>query len=106
MQQMGMRFNDVPEVEKVIIQTRTTEITIEKPTVSTMEMQNQRMFQVTGGEVSEKTREVAEKVMEIPEEDVHLVAQQAGVSLERAREALKQTDGNLAQSILLLTSKK
>jgi nascent polypeptide-associated complex subunit alpha len=87
----------------VIIQTSSEEIIIEKPIVSVMELQNQKVFQITGGSISEKT---SEKISEIPEEDMHLVAQQAGVSLERAKEALKQTNGDLAQAILLLTSKK
>jgi len=99
---MGMRFKEVPDVEKVIIQTKNEKIIIEEPAVSVMEIQNQKVFQITGVEVSEKI----EKVQEIPEEDVRLVAQQAGASLEKAKEALKQTGGDLAQAILLLTSKK
>jgi len=53
-----------------------------------------------GGEVSEKALEGKPT---IPEEDVQLVAQQANVSLERARAALEETGGDLAQAILLLT---
>ena len=34
-----------------------------------------------------------------------MVAQQAHVSLEEARAALEQTEGDLAKAILLLTSK-
>lgn len=102
MNQMGMHLKEIPDVEKVIIQTTSEEIIIEKPIVSVMELQNQKVFQITGGNISEKT---SEKTLEIPEEDMHLVAQQAGVSLERAKEALKQTNGDLAQAILLLTSK-
>ena len=44
-----------------------------------------------------------EKTVTIPEEDVQLVAQQAKVSLDKARSVLEQTKGDLAQAILLLT---
>ncbi|MEM2593956.1 MAG: Nascent polypeptide-associated complex protein, partial [Candidatus Bathyarchaeia archaeon] len=37
--------------------------------------------------------------------DVLLVAQQANVSLEEARAALEQTNGDLAQAILLLSQR-
>lgn len=43
---------------------------------------------------------------EITEEDVQLVAQQAGVSVEEARVALEQTEGDLTQAILLLCQRK
>lgn len=88
------------EVEEVVLRTKDREITIRDPEVAVLEIQGQRIFQITGGEISETERE---KKIVIPEEDVQLVAQQAGVSLDRARAALEQTDGDLAQAILLLS---
>jgi len=44
--------------------------------------------------------------VKIPEEDVQLVATQANVSQEQARAALEQTNGDLAQAILLLSQAK
>jgi nascent polypeptide-associated complex subunit alpha len=64
-------------------------------------MQGQRMYQVVGGEVRE---EALEAQLEIPEEDILLVAQQTGVSVERARAALEDTEGDLARAILMLTT--
>jgi nascent polypeptide-associated complex subunit alpha len=46
---------------------------------------------------------VEEEPLLIPEEDVHLVAQQAGVDVEAARKALEAAEGDLAQAILNLT---
>ena len=40
------------------------------------------------------------------EEDVRLVAEQAGVSLEEARRALEETGGDIAEAILRLMEKK
>jgi len=88
------------EVDEVILRTKDKEIIIQNPEVAVLEVQGQKIFQVTGGEISEKERE---KKISIPEEDVQLVAQQAGVSLERAKAALEQTGGDLAQAILLLS---
>jgi len=42
----------------------------------------------------------------VTEEDVKLVAEQAGVSLEEAQRALEETGGDLAQAIILLQARK
>ncbi|RJS84677.1 nascent polypeptide-associated complex protein [Candidatus Bathyarchaeota archaeon] len=99
MQRMGLSMTPL-EAEEVIIKTKDKEIIVQNPEVSVLEVQGQRIFQVIGGEVSEKKRE---KAISIPEEDVQLVAQQANVSLDQARAALEQTGGDLARAILLLT---
>lgn len=101
MQRLGLNMRPM-EVKEVILKTSDKEITIEEPEVAVLEIQGQRIFQITGGKISEKT---VEKKIHIPEEDVHLVAQQAKVSLEEARAALEQTSGDLAQAILLLSQR-
>jgi nascent polypeptide-associated complex subunit alpha len=45
-----------------------------------------------------------EREPQIPEEDVLLVAQQAGVSMERAKAALEDAGGDLARAILMLST--
>ncbi|MCD6325529.1 nascent polypeptide-associated complex protein [Candidatus Bathyarchaeota archaeon] len=99
MRRMGLNMTPL-EVDEVILKTKEKEIIIQDPEVAVLEVQGQKIFQITGGEISERERE---RKISIPEEDVQLVAQQTGVSLERARAALEQTDGNLAQAILLLS---
>jgi nascent polypeptide-associated complex subunit alpha len=96
---MGLNMTPL-KVEEVILRTKDKEITIRDPEVAVLEIQGQKIFQVTGGEISETERK---KKLVIPEEDIQLVAQQAGVSLDRARAALEQTNGDLAQAILLLS---
>jgi len=99
---MGLSMDAVPEVEQVIIKTSGKEIVIEEPEVAVLDVQGQRIFQITGGKISEKA---VERKLAIPEEDVRLVADQTGKSLEEARKALEESEGDLAKAILLLQSK-
>jgi len=103
MQRMGMSMGAMPDVEQVIFKTSSKEIIVENPDVAVMEMQGQKIFQVTGEKIVEKP---IEKALKIPEEDVQLVATQAGVSLDQAKAALEQTKGDLAQAVLLLSQTK
>lgn len=102
MQQMGVKFDEIPDAQKVVIKTVSKEIIINNPSVTVMNAKGEKMFQIMG-EVTEKTSETKPI---IPEEDVQLVAQQAKVSLEEARKALEQANGDLAQAILLLSQPK
>ncbi len=63
------------------------------------------MYQVAGGKETERKLETEEQKVEIPEEDILLVAQQANVSMEKARAALEATEGDLAQAILNLQTR-
>ena len=103
MQRMGLSMDAMPDVEQVIIKTGNKEITIEEPEVAMIEMQGQKIFQITGGRISEKA--VERKPSGIVEEDVRLVADQTGKSVEQARKALEESGGDLAKAILLLQSK-
>lgn len=99
MQRMGMELEEMQGVEKVIIVASGKNIVIQNPQIMIMKVGGQKVYQITGEEKEEQTK------MEIPEEDVQLVASQAGVSIEEARKALEITKGDLAQAIVLLTSK-
>ncbi len=101
MQRMGLSMEGIPDVEEVIIRTSAKEITVESPEVAVLDMHGQKIFQVTG-HVTEKK---IEKEIEIPEEDVRLVADQTGKSMEEAKKALEETGGDLAKAILLLQSR-
>jgi len=102
MQRMGMSMDAVSEVENVVIRTSRKEITIEQPEVAILELQGQKIFQVTGGKITEKV--VERKPSGVAEEDVKLVADQTGKSIEEARRALEDSGGDLAKAILLLQS--
>ena len=58
------------------------------------------------GRVEVVEAEEAGAAPEISEEDVRLVAEQAGVSLEEARKALEEAGGDIAAAILLLQERR
>jgi len=101
MQRMGMNMGEMPDVQEVIFRTSDKEIVVENPQVAVIDMQGQKIFQVTG-EVNERALETQEAKVTIPEEDVQLVADQTGRSMEDAKRALEASDGDLAKAILLL----
>ena len=105
MSQLGMQVEEIRDTRQVIIKTSKKEIVIDNPEVSVTRMQGQDVYQVMGGSVTERAVQeiVEEQPPVIPEEDVHLVAQQAGVAVEAARKALEAAEGDLAQAILNLT---
>jgi nascent polypeptide-associated complex subunit alpha len=104
MQRMGMSMDSVQDVEQVIIKTSSKEIVIEQPEVAILQMQGQKIFQVTGGKITEKTAERKTPALAVAEEDVKLVADQTGKSMDEARKALEECEGDLAKAILFLQS--
>jgi nascent polypeptide-associated complex subunit alpha len=104
MQRMGMSMDNVQDVTQVIIKTSSKDIVIEQPEVSILNMQGQKIFQVAGGTITEKAPERAVPKLAIPEEDIQLVADQTGKSIDEARKALEECEGDLAKAILLLQS--
>ncbi|MCK5403374.1 hypothetical protein KAI60_04600 [Candidatus Bathyarchaeota archaeon] len=101
MQKMGMEVEEIRDATQVTIRTPNKEIIIDAPEVSVTKMQNQKIFQIMGGVVTEKNI-VKDLILE---EDVKLVAQQANVNIDAARKALEDTKGDLAQAILLLAQR-
>jgi len=110
MQRMGMSMDQVEDVEQVIIRSRSKDIVVDRPEVAIMQMGGQKIFQVAGGTVTEKAPGAAALSGSAPakpavsEEDARLVADQTGKSLEEAKRALEECEGDLAKAILLLQS--
>ena len=101
MQRMGMQVKQVEDVTRVIIESASKKIVIEQPEVAIVTVQGQTVYQVGGGRARE------EGSGGVPsEEDAKLVASQAGVPIEEASAALKQSSGDLAQAIILLKQRK
>lgn len=101
MQRMGMNMGEMPDVQEVIFRTNDKEIVVENAQVAVIDMGGQKIFQVTG-EISERALESGTSKLNIPEEDAQLVADQTGKSLEEAKRALEESEGDLAKAILLL----
>lgn len=100
MKKMGMDMKSLDGAQEVIIRFEDKELIINDPEVNVMNVMGQENFQITGNVVK------VEREMEIviPDEDVEMVANQAGVSLDAAREALEESKGDLAEAILNLNS--
>ncbi|WP_296888576.1 nascent polypeptide-associated complex protein [uncultured Methanobrevibacter sp.] len=98
MKKMGMKMEDIDGVTEVIIRFEDKELIIDNPSVSLMNVMGQETYQVEGN-----AREVElEYEVEIPDEDVEMVANQANVSEDVARQALEESKGDLAEAIMKL----
>ena len=110
MQRMGMSMDSIEDVQQVIIRTGSKDIVIDEPEVAILNMSGQKMYQVAGGTVTEKAPGTAvasaggAKPFAVSEEDARLVADQTGKSVEDAKKALIECEGDLAKAILLLQS--
>ena len=105
MQKMGMKVDEIQGVTEVLIRTATREIVIEEPAVTSVVVQGQKMYQITGGATHERSPSTEAIPAELPEEDVKLVAEQTGKTLDEARVALREANGDLAEAILKLKPK-
>ena len=99
MERMGINMKEMPGVEEVIIRTTEKEIHIRNATVSEVNAQGNRVFQVAG-----EVEEVARERKTFSDADILIVQQQANVTREKAIAALEEAEGEVARAILKLTS--
>lgn len=110
MKKMGIEQKEIPGVKEVIFRFDDKEWVIASPQVTLIKQGGVESYQVAGTKAErakgEKTTEVVEEVVpqeiEIPMEDAALVAGQTGVDIEVAKQALIETEGDLAAAILKL----
>lgn len=103
---LGVDVKELGVVEEVIIRLRDKELILKNPNVVEMKIEGEHVYQIVGGEIEEREVGVCEGTYEPSQEDTALVAAQAGVSEDEARNALIETRGDLAKAILLLKSRK
>ncbi|MEI8364566.1 MAG: nascent polypeptide-associated complex protein [archaeon] len=97
MKQMGIENKEI-EAKRVIIETDKGKIIINNPSVTEINMQGNKSFQIAG-DVSE------EKGNEIPEEDIIMVSESANTSRDKAKKLLIETKGDIAEAIELANKK-
>jgi len=113
MKKMGIEQKEIQGVKEVIFRFSDKEWVISNPQVTAIKQSGAETFQVGGSKTeraisgsssseTESVEEVATPEIEIPMEDAALVAGQTGVDIETAKEALKETEGDLAAAILKL----
>ncbi|MFX1565069.1 MAG: nascent polypeptide-associated complex protein [Promethearchaeota archaeon] len=113
MRKMGVDFQQLEDVSEVLIRLSDKEIVIPQAQVLVMQAQGDDIYQIIGQSeersltVSAEAEETSPTtpVQTFSEEDVQLVASQANVSENEARNALREADGNLAKAIIVLTEK-
>jgi len=96
MKQMGIKQEEIDAL-RVVIETADKNIIIEPANVQKVVMQGQESWQVTG-EMREESKEE-----EIKDEDIELVAEKTGKSIEDARKALESVNGDIAEAIVKLS---
>lgn len=113
MKKMGIEQKDLEGVKEVIIRFADKEWVISNPQVTAIKQSGAETYQVGGSKTeraisgaaspaSDTKEEIAAPEIEIPMEDAALVAGQTGVDIETAKQALKETEGDLAAAILKL----
>jgi nascent polypeptide-associated complex subunit alpha len=119
MQQMGIDMQEL-DAEEVVITTPDEKLVFSDADVQRMDAQGQQTYTIVG-EPESHARGESESIDDagvddaatdesgsdggddgIPQEDVELVAQRAGVGEDDAREALEDSDGDLAAAIAAL----
>jgi len=98
MKKLGMQVEPIEDVQSIVIKTPKGNWIFDAAEVTAMTMQGTTTYQVTGNPRFE------EAAVEIPAEDVAMVAEQAQVSPEKAKEALVATKGDIAEAIVKLSS--
>ncbi len=115
MKQMGIDVEEIDATEVVIRRADGDELVFSDPDVTKMDARGQETYQIIGepearesaGAVESGDVDEAEAGDDggsggIPDEDVELVVQRTGASEDAAREALADTDGDLAAAIAQL----
>jgi nascent polypeptide-associated complex subunit alpha len=107
MRKMGVKQEDI-DAEQVIIICSDKKIVIDNPSVQKVNMMGKESYQISGEESEESLDSVdaEDDVLEISEDDLKTVMEQTGGSEEEALQALEDTNGNIAEAIILLTAEK
>jgi nascent polypeptide-associated complex subunit alpha len=97
MKRMGIQQNEL-EVKQVIMKLEDKELVFDNPQVSQVNMMGQKTYQVVG-EPQERSLDTKP---EISEDDVKIVIEQTGKTIEEAKAAIEKHQGDLAKAIMEL----
>ncbi|MFZ1127408.1 nascent polypeptide-associated complex protein [Methanoregula sp.] len=98
MKKLGMQVEPIEDVQSIVIKTPKGNWVFGPSEVTEMTMQGVTTYQITGKPTFE------EAAIEIPAADIAMVAEQAQVPAEKAKEALVATKGDIAEAIVKLSS--
>ncbi len=113
LQRMGISVEPLNGVREVHLIFDDKTLKLINPSVMVTKAGGQDIYQIVAEKIVEERQALQtplskpeEQPLTIPEEDVVLVAEQTGVSKEKAKQALMQTNGDIAAAILMLKSKR
>ncbi len=105
----GMDVKNIDGVKEVVIKTETEEIILIQPEVQLLNIGGQSIYTITAeGEKRRSPTKAEEKTstetpsVTVSETDIEFIADKAGVSKEKAKEALIKSNGDLAEALLSL----
>jgi len=104
MNQMGIKNVQIPSTKVVIYKEDGSTLVVENPNVMEITMSGQKSFQITGDvtEGAAGAEPEAGAASGPSEDDISLVAEQAKTTKEKAKAALEEADGDIAEAIMLL----
>ena len=97
MKKLGINVKEIENVKKVVIQTDKKEYIFDDAEVTIMDSQGQKTYQISG------RPKILDLKDEINKEDIDLIIEQTGKTIEEAKKALEETNGDIAEAIIKLT---
>lgn len=97
MKKLGINVKEIENVKKVVIQTDKKEYIFDDAEVTIMDAQGQKTYQISG------RPKILDLKDEINKEDIDLIIEQTGKTIEEAKKALEETNGDIAEAIIKLT---
>lgn len=97
MKKMGIAQVEI-DATQVIIKTPDTMLVFDDPQVSKVNMMGQETYQIVGTPAEQSL----ETTPEINDDDVKTVMEQTGATEEKARKAIEESNGDLAEAIMKL----
>ncbi len=92
MKKMGISQTQL-NVNRVVFEMDDGNMVIDDPSVLKVMMQGQETYQITGEAVEEAGESFSD-------EDVAMVVEKSGKSVEEVKEALEKSDGDIAEAIM------
>jgi len=97
MKQLGMSQEEIDANRVIIEKDDNSKLIIENPSITKIKVQGQESFQISG-EISEEEGEL------FSEEDIKTVVEKTNCSENKAKKALENAKGDLAEAILEINS--
>ncbi len=104
MKKMGINQAELTATQVIIKLDNGKELVFPDPSVSKINMMGQVTYQLTGESFERDPTPPPTLSNSISEDDIKTVMQQTGASKEKALQALKNNDGDLASAIMELSN--